>query len=64
MSETNRMKEMFDERCEMTIDLMLQYGTVHEFLVQQLQIEIEGPHYSVGFGVLRLPCTLNEHGKH
>jgi hypothetical protein len=55
---------MFDERCEMTIDLMLQYGTVLEFLVQQLQIEIEGPHYSVGLGVLCLPCTRNEHGKH
>jgi hypothetical protein len=55
---------MFDERCEMTIDLMLQYRTVLEFIVQQLQIEIEGPHYSVGFGVLCLPCTRNEHGEH
>jgi hypothetical protein len=48
----------------MTIDLMLQYRTVLEFIVQQLQIEIEGPHYSVGFGVLCLPCTRNEHGEH
>jgi hypothetical protein len=26
MNDTNRMKEMSGERCEMTIDLILQYG--------------------------------------
>jgi hypothetical protein len=31
MSDTNRLKEMFDERCEMTIDLMLQ-GTSGKIL--------------------------------